>query len=206
MKAILLNGPPRSGKDEIYRIIQSLSDHRHSIVEVHHHKFAAALSESVARLFGYDPLEWASVYASKKDEPLRRLRGMSPRGALIWMAETVVKPKFGDDFFGVSLAAKIESELDSGMMPNGDGDLIVISDCGFIDEVQPIVTSIGVDNCFLVHTEREGRNFKDDSRGYLGSSDLCIPESQCFRIVNDGGISDLECSVATILTEIGYSE
>lgn len=162
-KIVLLNGPPRCGKDTA---AMGLLNHFHSQKRnAYHHKFASPLADGLRGMFGIDPGRWMYLYATAKEEACDELLGMSPREAMIWLSEDVMKPEFGGDVFG-RLAANAITTLPSGT--------IVISDCGFPKEIVPValLPSVGWRNLLIVNVHRPGCSFKGDSRGYISPENL----------------------------------
>ena len=74
---------------------------------------------------------------------------------MIWISEDVIKPQFGDQYFGVVMA---EAVRDSHVP-------VVITDGGFPDEVKPLVSAGIQANICRLH--RDGYTFAGDSRDYL---------------------------------------
>lgn len=83
--------------------------------------------------------------------------GLSPREFMIWISETVMKPRFGDKVFAIR-AYETYLSLDSG-------DMLVFSDGGFPDEVAALVEFGATVKLFRLH--RDGYDFSGDSRNYI---------------------------------------
>ncbi len=145
---ILLNGPPRTGKDSVARHLASTLSFRHL-------KFATPLKAMTHAMYGI--YYGSEAFDSVKDIKSPFFLGDTPRNAYIEVSEKMVKPVKGKDFFGRVALSTIEREKICGC------NRIVFSDCGFAEEVkclrhlQPI----------LIRLHRAGHNFAGDSRDYI---------------------------------------
>lgn len=148
---ILFNGPPGCGKD--FACINLNRDIKNSALD----KFARFLKERTHALYGLD-YDY-TYYEDCKETPNSELMGLSPRQAYIEVAEKYFKPVHGPQVFGNILKKEINSS---------DKDIFFISDCGFIDEVQPLKDF----NLLLIRIHRKGKDFKKDSRGYIYPLDI----------------------------------
>lgn len=187
MKVYFFNSPKRSGKDYV---ASHMSSNR---IQVHTMKFAEPLYKTVQEMFALDPREWASLYENAKEEPSERLWGMSPREAMIWVSEDVMKPRFGNDYFGL-LALERLKDLERRVPETLRDHMVVVwSDSGFFDEAVPVIDYVGHENCHHVMLHRDGSRFGDgDSRKYWGvqASEYGIPKSQIVIINNNGNVGD----------------
>ena len=155
MKFVLMNGPPGCGKDTAAANLVPYLAFKHL-------KFAAPIKRMVAALLGCD----LRTLEETKDIPNRILRyenslikrDDTPRGLLIALSEELLKPRYGNSYFGNALWFEA---ISSG------NRLFVISDCGFEGEVGRLIDSAGKANCLLVRIHREGHDFTNDSRSYL---------------------------------------
>lgn len=173
MKVLFLNAPKRSGKDAIAKEICD----RHLNFSLM--KFATPLYKSVRELFALREDEWAFMYESAKEEPSERLMGMSPRQAMIWLSEDVMKPKFGQTYYGNLAANRLLSKKNQDL-------IYLITDSGFSYEACPVVQEIGQDNCYLVHINRKGTSFEGDSRGWWFPDEAGILSDHHITIDNNG--------------------
>lgn len=171
-RILLVNGPKSSGKDYATNQI-------HEIFElVEKAKFAKPMYDGLQNLFGIDPDEWEHIYNNHKEEPSDLLFGMTPRNAMIWMSEEVMKPKFGKDVCGIIASNRVRSAFENGY------ELVVFSDSGFADEAKVIVRDYGAENVYLLQIHSEGCNFNGDSRSYVYPEDIGIPEEN-FEVVKN---------------------
>lgn len=155
-QVIMLNGPPRSGKDLAGLFIVEDYDKARTL------KFSEPLKSAVASLFSL-PFEFVRRMEAtgnpEKDIPQPLLGGMSWRDACIWMSEKCAKPLLGADFFGHAMVRRMREPTSC--------DVTVITDCGFQDEVMPVIAAFGPLNCHIFRLHRKGCDFNNDSRNYL---------------------------------------
>lgn len=194
---ILLNGAPASGKDTAALIMKN---------ELHngaHLSFKEELYKIAANYFGIDLEKFRSLATDRttKDAPFKELirpdtgvlarlilwlvglvrpTGLSPRQALIYVSEKIIKPKFGKDFFGVKLLETINSVK---------SEIVYVSDSGFIDEIKPLVKAGHKVIVFRLH--RNGCNFEGDSRALLSDEELTELGVKFVDIDNNKGLKEL---------------
>lgn len=168
-KVIILNGPPLSGKDEAAKYLCS------KLPDFQHREFKTQLFLLTKTIWGVTEAEWDFLYTRENKEiPTHLLGGMSPRQALIHTSETVIKPNYGTEYFGVYAAKTLAF-----------GCCNVFSDGGFIDELSAIKRKAGEDNLLVVRIHRDGYTFSGDSRTYL-------PDSACKNIIDIDNNGSLE--------------
>lgn len=158
-KFIVLNGPPKSGKDTIGQALYAELTFRG--VKVKREKFASPIKDAVAAFLGLTEVERTMYFENPevKDHPSRVFFNKTPRQVLISFSEDWVKQKFGAEAFGYLLKLRTEDLPD---------DYIVVTDCGFDVELNPFdVTDIAV-----VRLHRDGCSYKNDSRGYITRDDI----------------------------------
>jgi hypothetical protein len=152
-KIVLLNGPPGSGKD-------TLGNHAADYIPyANTYKFAEAVKLGTHALYGMPglPRDW---FETTKEIPQACFDGLTPRQAYIHYSEKVVKPIFGQQWFGKMLVRQLERE---------DTELALITDSGFWSEIEPLMDAFGKDNVLLIriHAEDRGKTFAGDSRSYI---------------------------------------
>lgn len=150
-KVILLNSPPSSGKDFAAKDISKRFGAKHV-------QFKEPLFKIAKALTGLTDQEFFSIYndRNKKEHPQKEFHGLSPRGLMIWIAESICKPKFGSRFFGDIAAKSLDFEKGT-----------VFSDSGFPEEVYPIADRVGSENVYIIRSNRNGASFDGDRRKYL---------------------------------------
>lgn len=146
---VILNGPPGCGKD-------TLSD-RLSDYGFRQHQFKYPLYLLTAEQYGVSHIELKkrATHRILKEEVWEET-GKTPRKMLIDTSESIIKPKYGQSYFGDEAAARCSALKD---------DLVVFSDGGFKAEfaaLLPVYTTVLV--CRL---HREGYSFAKDSRSYV---------------------------------------
>ena len=150
---VLLNAPPRAGKDTL---VQQLVPY----LKFSHLKFAAPIKRMVAGLLNVDLRHIENF----KEEKIKSLSSVlfddSPtiRQLLIGLSEDFMKVHYGREVFGNLLWNEAK---------NAANKLVLVSDCGFASEVQRVIYRAGARNCLLVRIHRTGTDFTGDSRSYL---------------------------------------
>lgn len=188
MKVILVNGPPRSGKDEFgTALIVALQAEKRPAIRA---KFADELKCMTHRLYIGRP-EPPDAFESVKDTARPEFFGISPRRAYIAVSERLMKSVHGQDIFGRLLANNLRGFEKTA--PNG---FVVVTDSGFVEEAQVLISRFGEENVVLVRLYRPGVTFDGDSRSYIDLSDV-----QRVDINNDDTVPSLWKS-AEILAEL----
>lgn len=157
MLTIIINGPPRSGKDTI-------SSHICEKYDAIGHRFAGPLKRMVHDAYHlYNLTE--EHFDRCKDEPSEHFLGKTPREVYIAFSELYMKPMYGMAIWGEMVAKKIATF--------GEG-LHVVPDGGFDYEIEPIRE---VSPVKIIQLRRPGFDFSNDSRGYLSNPDLVVSNS-----------------------------
>lgn len=188
---ILFNGPPRSGKDIGAQYLEA----NYGAV---HFQLKYQLYIDTARIFSL-PLETILFYCQDdelKDKPSSLFGWRSPRQALIYVSEDIVRPKMGSDHYGKVLGEKIR---------NSGSALNCMSDGGFIDEVLAVMqrASISQERLMVIHLHRNGCSFentdptKKDSRSYIVTDNVQIVE-------NNGSPKEYYASLDAMMAELGW--
>lgn len=192
---VLLNGPPRSGKDTIATYMEETFyaldpnfrwTKKNGIYQtVIQCKAARPLYTLCEGAFGIE--DWEDMLApDKKEVPCSECFGMSPREAMIWFSEEVMKPKFGPQVFGDLAVKQMRAEALTASFYDSFC-VYIFSDSGFEAEVARVVEYVGKENALLVNLHRPGCDFKGDSRGYLDGKRLGVAN---MTVANDGTIED----------------
>lgn len=187
-KLILLNAPPRCGKDTSVGIItEHLKQYSRTVVG---HKFAAPLKNGTHSFFG---LEGVGIdhYEDSKGEPKPELFGLTPREAYIKFSEECIKPVFGKDYFGRIASKSIQRLL------LDTSDVVVVSDFGFLEEFIPLLADIPSHQMISIQLEREGIGYEGDSRSYVDVS----RHIDQVRVVSNT-IEELEINIKKIMDDI----
>lgn len=168
MRVILLNGPPRAGKDLAGKILR---DHFSPIACLM--KFADPVKLGTHALYQV-PKEFMHVGAYEDCKEVSHLHffGKTPREAYIEFSEKLVKPIKGKDFFGRVAARRVKEK--------STYEYCIFTDSGFAEEAHAVVHTVGADNVLLIQLLRFGHDFTGDSRGYIQ-----LPGVAMHIIVND---------------------
>lgn len=200
-KILLLNGPARSGKDTAAIFIKEKL--RESCFA---YKMAYPLKDAVHKilgLFGNLPeLEYLKEVPLDYDIQVPFIHEMNAalprtltikdgkitlREFYIHISENVIKPMFGEDYFGRLAVKYIE---------NAPQELITISDSGFKLESLPLIEKFGAENITLVKIVRPEYDFSGDSRNYIDLSEYGVKK---VTLHNDGSIDDFKTKVLGLL-------
>lgn len=105
----------------------------------------------------------------------------SSREALIHVSEDIMKPKYGQDYYGRKFLEKVESSPERYSFA---------ADGGFADEVLPLLDA-GY-QVVVAQLERSGATFEGDSRTLLNEDDFEAYSNIKFTtIINNGSLDDL---------------
>lgn len=166
---IFLNGPISSGKDTAAAAIL-----RHPDVSARVYAMKTPMYRALQGLFDIPDHTFKRLVNEYKEGETPHMLGDIPRSALISLSEEWIKERYGKDALG-KLALRTLTKA-TGVR------LTVISDCGFVDEMRPIVEHYGVQNCALVHLYREGCSFVGDSRSYVDPMEF--PGIKYVKVIN----------------------
>ena len=167
---ILINGPPRSGKDMAATFIRrDLGADRCTDF-----RMKQPLWDIFQAMFAFTDMQLHNmVNTPQKDMPQEMLHGLTPRQVLIDISESFIKPRFGDQFLGEVIARRIA---------NSPCEFATVSDSGFTTEAWPLLSKFQRPNIFCISLSREGTSFGGDSRSYIDCDALGIRH---VRIKND---------------------
>ena len=162
MKFLLVNGPPRSGKDTMGGVLERLA--LQQTPNVLSTKLAKALKEmahdALCPVKGLD--HW--VFEAEKDKPRPDLYGRTWREVYIAFSEKFAKPLFGEGYWARVLLDEVdEADQDHPL------DYVIVTDCGFQTEVGVIrewAEERGHE-VVLLKMHRAGCDFSKDSREYV---------------------------------------
>lgn len=151
---IILNGPPNTGKDvgarHLVEFLQKLN------IPASHAEFKKKLIALTQIIWDVDSSTWDFLYTRElKEVPSKLFGGMSPRQALIHTSETVVKPNYGQRYFGESASRVLQEGFN------------IFSDGGFTEELIPLQEYVGYENVLVVRLHRPDCDYSGDSRSYL---------------------------------------
>jgi len=154
-KIIILNCPPRTGKDTIADLFER--NNRYTKMSFKQHLFDIAYLIS-----GLSEKEWHDRYQQDKDTQWDKLGGLSQRNYLIKISEDWIKPLHGEDYFGKILSSSIHNNK-----TEHKHDMIIIPDGGFNHEIKPLVDDHGEDSILILQWTRLNYDFTSDSRDWI---------------------------------------
>lgn len=180
---VIFNAPPGSGKDKAAEYCTEMFE------SSYHHMFKEKLFELVLSIFNISKEEFFELYDNRetKNVPTCKLRGFSPRGAMIYVSETVIKPNFGKDYFGLCAAENMESH-----------GIYFFSDGGFEEEFKPVYDECE-GNMLIIRLHRERCDYKEegDSRSYIHN----FFDSTEVDVYNDSTLEDFRVNILnTVMT------
>lgn len=179
MRIVFLNGPPGCGKDTSADMVSEWVD---TIML----KFAAPIKRMVCGALNITLEQLEKI----KDRPHPVLNGETPRKFLIRLSEDIIKPVYGDQFFGRAMVGELDK------LPSDD-KIVIITDSGFLSEAIPVVKAYGIKNCLKVQIIREGKTFDGDSRTYWDMEGL-----PTVTLMNDGRVDQLPLKLFGILSNV----
>lgn len=147
---ILLNGPPRSGKDEGAKYLY----HKYN---AHWFRMSQPIKDAVRAMFNMTDAQQKHC-EEHKDTRLPFLFDCTYREVQIAFSEIFAKELFGVTVFGRLAARRIAQSATR---------MFVCSDSGFMQEAHPIVQQVGAENVLVIRLHRRGTSFDGDSRSYI---------------------------------------
>lgn len=186
MKAIILNGPPRSGKDTLLVELEKYFAESHKDKHFEPFSYKRVLCEGVGTRYGVDPLEvWEiNADADSKDKPSKLFGGKTVREALIYESENVIKVDLGEHGVAIKTFMRLSDKLKQSKV-NSAQVVIATPDGGFNAEVDALCNHFFLkrEDLFIVRIDREGKTFAGDSREYINNPNI--------HVINDGTPEDL---------------
>lgn len=148
--AILLNGPPRVGKDTASEVLAAAIDAEVAVI-----KFTKPVKDMTHARFGL--VCEHDAYEVLKDTPLREFGGLTPRQAYIETSDRL-KAERGPDAV---------AQLFVEAMMASTARVIINPDLGFDFEAQAVVDQLGADKVVIIRISCEGHDFSSDCRGWV---------------------------------------
>lgn len=180
---VILNAPPRAGKDSLaeYLRVQQYNDSALSMCNTHtsvysFKRYPMQLIDKIIDIAGISHDEWEERYYSDlKDFPWVKLGGISQRDFITKVCEEWIKPVFGDKVFGNAARETVLDRLNSSLVDRYHSELIVFTDGGFIEEVEPLINKSVKNNKFNVVIAQWGA--VDTEYGMFGDKRIKFKES-----------------------------
>lgn len=177
MRVIILNGPPKVGKDTFAVMINEGIDLKAKVLKQYSIKWV--LCVEVGKRYGLDPKQVWDINADPllKDKPNKLFGGKSVRQALIYESEDVIKVKYGEQGVARLTYENLLDEIEDGAC-DFDNLVLMNADGGFNSETKAMQSFFGIErsDMFIVRIDKPGHTFAGfkDSREYLENPDLCI--------------------------------
>lgn len=180
---VILNAPPRAGKDSLaeYLRVQQYRSSALSMCNTHtsvysFKRYPMQLIDKIIDIAGISHDEWEERYYSDlKDFPWVKLGGISQRDFITKVCEEWIKPVFGDKVFGNAARETVLDRLNSSLVDRYHSELIVFTDGGFIEEVEPLVNESTKNNKFNVVIAQWGA--RDTEYGMFGDKRVKFKEN-----------------------------
>lgn len=107
---------------------------------------------------------WELRFKDHPEEHYSTALNLSIREAMIYVSEIIIKPRWGDNYFGV---ARVKSIKDFESLQTYPEPLFVDGSCAFVEELEPLIEYLGQENILLLRIHRDGFTFEGDSRNYI---------------------------------------
>lgn len=146
---IMLNGPPRSGKDTVSEYLTKIISDSEII------KFTKPVKDITHRNLSLNVNH--DYYENLKDTKLPEFNGLTPRQAYIQTSE-----RFREEQ-GQNAVSKLFVEA----VGLSKSKLVINPDIGYDFELEAVLEDIPLENCLLIKVEREGHDFENDCREWI---------------------------------------
>lgn len=187
-RVVVFNGPPGCGKDHAAEYIWRM------FFKSMRRQFKDQLFKVTAAIFAVPQhnLEHTWYTRELKEQPREELNGFSPREALIYVSEHIIKPNMGSRYFGEALAKQLQPGL------------TLVSDSGFTEELLPVIEEVGHENILVVRVFGRG-SYEGDSRSYIPVTFMNAHGVEFIDIENTGTIEEFEKRL-TMSVALGWLE
>ncbi len=175
MCVVGFNGPPESGKDTMADMLADHMDAQGVSASIRMESLSMPL-----RKVAYAMVDWKGAtdgpdYARFKETHFGLL-GVTGRQIMIDVSERFLKPTYG-----IEVMAKLLLERNEGFH-----GVLLVRDCGFQIEIDPIAKAVGAKNLYLAQVHRKGKDFSNDSREWVYN-----PDGGFMRVDNNGSLEAL---------------
>lgn len=187
MYIVGFNGPPRCGKDTLAEMLANHMDTQGVTLPVWMESLSLPLRETAYAMTGWvGPLDGEN-YEQFKLTQFPAFNFADGRHIMIDVSERFLKPVYGIEIMANLLIQRKTGEDFS------DG-VILIRDCGFQIEVNPLINWVGEKNFCLVQVHRPGLDFSNDSREWVTHPD----SDMHLDITNEGDLDALAIEAGRI--------
>lgn len=198
---ILLNGPPKCGKDTVAKMIKESTRGK---VTTSIRKFTKLMDEISKLVLNLNTSEYHEWRELKKDEQLMQFKNTTMRKFLIGMSEDFLKPHLGVGIMGYHAAIGVIEEVLKHTR-HSDNDLVfVFSDSGFQEEYELFKKTLSLAELSnvqfttkVVQIHRQGCDFTNDSREWIEDEDGHEV------ILNNGSLEDLMLLTDLLIRYVG---
>lgn len=178
MYVVGFNGPPRSGKDTLARMLKEYAESVGTSIPFVEVSLSHPLRKLAYTMTGNENLDLDGPdYERFKETKFDRF-GVTGRQLMIDVSERFLKPCYGQS---------VMADLLMTQYPIDTSCVLLIRDNGFQCEMDPILQEVGGNNFFVVRVQREGTTFDGDSREWVYH-----PSYQCnLTVHNDSDLDSL---------------
>lgn len=174
-KIILLNAPPRCGKDTLALALKQAFGA--SIVS--YGEFPKNGAHAQFGMVGIHP----KAFEDTKDEPNADFMGLTPRQAYIDHAQKWMKPEYGPDIYARLMVQNLTKARTL---------ITVVPDLGFQEEVDCLIPLYGIENMMVIQINRAEYTYArfKDSRDYVDNRgckfmEVENPEGRADLMINE---------------------
>lgn len=160
MFVVCFNGPPRSGKDTLARMLGEHMDSQQVAVSIVEASLSTPLRQIAYGMVGevYAPNHIGALDYEKFKETHYPQFGCTGRQLMIDVSERFLKPCYGPTILPKMLLGTL-----------GDfRGILLVRDSGFKMEVQTLAEAVGPENLYVAQVYRDGCDFSKDSRNWVG--------------------------------------
>ena len=184
MYIVAFNGPPRSGKDTMAEMLANHMDKQGVTVPVRFESLSLPLRE-----IAYAATGWVGDLDGPNYEEFKtttfKAFGVTGRQVMIDVSEKFLKPTYGIEIMAQLLRSRNELYQES---------VLLIRDCGFQVEMNPMMEWVGHSNVVVVPVMRDGCDFTNDSREWVTHP---YP-TRMYPTNNNGSLDDLKTEAGRI--------
>lgn len=195
MKLILLNAPPRSGKDAIARYLLDEGEGSQFILD----RMSMPIKQAFAGLMSASIDYYGNVdgYEADKAKPIPLLGNASYRQWQIDFSEHFMKPLYGSHVFAKLFLDRL-SNYGAAWTPKSPELIVVVPDCGFQLEYDTLIAELPPEDIALFHIHRPGCIWWGDSREWVHPNN---PLTFFRDIHNNGTLTDLHTQAGALVSE-----
>lgn len=159
MYIVAFNGPPRSGKDTMARMLAEHMDSQGVYLPLIETSLSTPLRRLAYQMVGREYIP--ETYEAFKLEVFPQFNNATGRQLMIDVSERFLKPCYGESIMANMLLGEL---AEIGFPQDG---IVLVRDSGFQCEVNPLIDAVGPDNLYVVRVDRAGCTFDGDSREWV---------------------------------------